>query len=136
MWSSSFIAKTRFCWSPDRFVNGHQLGAIRECRFHLHIVDHLGNAVHHLITGNDMRAGFHQIGNGTAITGALDDEIGNQRNRFRIVQLHATFQPAARHHSGHGNQQLVFFSWAKVHRRPTAWHLLRKQGLLETRSDI
>jgi len=83
-----------------------------------------------------MGARLHQVGHGAAIACALHHEIGNQRNRFWVVQLDAAFQPAARHHGGHGNQQLVFFSWAKVHRRPTAWHLLRKRGLLETRSDI
>src|SRR3546814_9129006 len=36
---------------PDRVVHGHQLGAVGEGRLDLDLVDHLGDAVHHLGAG-------------------------------------------------------------------------------------
>src|SRR5439155_25200528 len=34
--------------SPDRVVHGHELGAVRKRGLDLDVVDHFGNAVHHL----------------------------------------------------------------------------------------
>ena len=62
-----------------------------------------------------MRAGFHQLGDGAAVARAFDHEIGDQRDRFGIIQLHAAFEPLSRHHRGHGDQQLVFFARRQVH---------------------
>ena len=59
-----------------------------------------------------MRAGFHQPGDGFAVARAFQDEIGNQRHGFRVIELDAALEPAARHHRGHGDQQLVFFARA------------------------
>ncbi len=37
--------------SADRVMDGDQLGAVREGGFDLHLGDHLGDALHHLIAG-------------------------------------------------------------------------------------
>src|SRR5664279_3676885 len=42
--------------SSNRIVHGDELGAVREGRFDLDVVDHLSNAVHHLGAGDDVRA--------------------------------------------------------------------------------
>ncbi len=58
-----------------------------------------------------MRAGFHEIGDGAAVARALDDEVGDQRDRLRVIQLHAAFEAAPRHHRRHGDEELVLFMW-------------------------
>ena len=78
-------------------------------------MDHLGDTVHDLIAGNYAGAGFHQFGDGATVTGSFDDEIADQRNGFRMVQLHTAFKAAARDHGGHGYQQFVFFPGRQVH---------------------
>jgi hypothetical protein len=66
--------------SPDRFMHGDEFCPIRKRRLHLDIVNHLGDPRHALRAGQDLRAGLHQIGDGAAIAGALDDEIGDDRD--------------------------------------------------------
>src|SRR5262245_52282394 len=83
--------------SSYRFVHGDKLGSIRECRFHLHVVDHLGNAVHHLCAGDDVGAGFHQLGDGAAIARTFQDEVGDERDRLWMVELDAALEPAPRY---------------------------------------
>jgi hypothetical protein len=57
-----------------------------------------------------MGAGLHQVGDGAAVARALDDEVGDERDRLGIVELDAALEPAARHHGGHGDEQLVLFA--------------------------
>ena len=37
-------------------MHGYQLGAVGKCRLDLDVVDHLGDAVHALGAGDDLRA--------------------------------------------------------------------------------
>ena len=104
--------------SADRFVHGHQLGAVGKGRLDLDVVDHLGDAFHHLIAGDDMRAGFHQVCDGASVAGTLDDIICNQRNGFRVVQLHAARQPLTGDLGRHGDHELVFLTRCQLHRFP------------------
>src|SRR3984885_15011479 len=46
--------------SPDRLVHGDKLGAVRARRFDLNVMDHLGDAIHHLRAGAHPRPGLHQ----------------------------------------------------------------------------
>ena len=92
-------------------MDGDELGAIGEGGFHLHFVDHFGDAVHHVITGEDFGAGGHQLGHGTAFAGALHDFGADQGHGFRVVELQA-FGFAALGQQGCGEQQqFVFVSW-------------------------
>src|SRR5689334_24449273 len=45
--------------SPDRLVHRDELGAVRECRLDLDVVDHLRNGRHHLVAGQDLRSEEH-----------------------------------------------------------------------------
>ena len=65
--------------------------------------------------GEDVRAGLHQLGDGAAVARALDDEVGDQRDRLGMVELDAALEPPARHHRGHGDQQLVLLARRQVH---------------------
>src|SRR5947199_9259402 len=61
--------------SSDRLMHRHELGAVRKRRFHLDVMDHFGDALHALRAPDDLGAGFHQLGHGAAVAGALDDEV-------------------------------------------------------------
>src|SRR3984893_5124326 len=101
--------------SSDRLMHGHKLGAVGKRRFDLDVVDHLGDPIHALRTGDDLRAGLHQFGHGAAVARALDDEIGNDRDGFRMVELDAALQPPSRHHRRHRDQKLVLFAGRQIH---------------------
>ena len=96
-------------------MDGDQLGTIRECRFDLDVVNHFGNARHHLVSGQDLRARLHQLCHGATIAGALDNEIGNDGNRLGMVELDAALEPSPRHHGRHRNQKLVLFAGRQIH---------------------
>ena len=101
--------------AADRVVHGDQLGAVGKGRLDLDVVDHRGDAVHHLIGGDDMRARLHQLGDGASVARALDDEVGDQRHRLGVVELDAALEAPARHHRRHGDQQLVLFARGEIH---------------------
>jgi hypothetical protein len=69
----------------------------------------------HLCAGDDMGAGFHQLGDGLAVARAFEDEIGDQRDRFRVVELDAALEASPRHHGGGGDQELVLFPRGQKH---------------------
>src|SRR5438128_5647301 len=72
--------------SPDWLVHGDKLRAVRERRLDLHVVDHFGDSVHHLRAREHPRAGLHQFGHGLPVARAFKNEIGNQRDGFRMVE--------------------------------------------------
>src|SRR6185369_8230249 len=78
--------------SPDWIVHGHKLRAVGKCRFDLDVVNHLGDAIHHLCTCENLRTGVHEIGDGAAIARAFENEIRDQRNRFGMIQFDAAFE--------------------------------------------
>src|SRR6266581_3746963 len=50
-----------------------------------------------------------------AVARALDDEIGNDRDGFGMVELDAALQPPSRHHRRHRDQKLVLFAGRQIH---------------------
>src|SRR5262245_22014215 len=62
-----------------------------------------------------MGARFHQLSNRPAVARPLDNEVGNQRHTFRMIELDAALEAPARDHGSHGNEQLVLFPWNEVH---------------------
>mgnify|MGYP003449998008 CR=1 FL=1 len=67
------------------------------------------------VLGLDERDVVHQLGDGAAVAGALDDEVGDDGDRFGMVELDAALEPAPRHHCRHGNQKLVLFAGRQIH---------------------
>ena len=98
-------------------MDGDELGAVGEGRLDLDVVDHRGDPVHHLVGGEHMRAGLHQFGDRAPVARPLDDEVGDQRDRLRVIELDAALEPPARHHRRHGDQKLVFFPGRQIHER-------------------
>ena len=95
----------------NRFVNRHQLGAIREGGFHLHFVNQFWHAVHHLLGAEQGFTVAHQFGNGFTVTGTFDNFHGDVSHGFGIVELQAAIQSSLGQQRGSEDQQLVFFSW-------------------------
>src|SRR3984885_9078220 len=101
--------------SSYRLVHGDELGAVGKRRLDLNFRNHFGDAIHHLRAGNDVAATLHQFGDAVAVTRTLENEIGNERHRFRMVELDAALKPPARDHRRHGDQEFVFFARSEVH---------------------
>ena len=62
-----------------------------------------------------MRASLHQLSDGASVARAFDDEIGDERDGLRMVELDAPLEPASRHHCGHGDQELVLFPRRQIY---------------------
>src|SRR5437868_2239806 len=102
---------------PYRLVHGHELRSVGKRRLDLHVVDHLRDPLHDLRAGEHLRARLHQFGDSPAVARALEDEIGDQRHRFRMIELDAALKPPPRHHGGNRDQQLVLLTRRQVHRK-------------------
>ena len=90
-YSPGFIASS----SLNRVVYGDQLGAVRERRFHLHLVDHFRDALHDVGAGQDWAPSV-MISATVLPSRALQDFGGENRDGFRIVQLQPARTPFAR----------------------------------------
>src|ERR1700755_2921324 len=99
----------------DRLMDGDEFCAVRKRRLDLDVVDHFGDAGHHLVAPQHLGAGLHQLGHGATVTRALDDEVVDAGNGSRMMELAAALEPAARHHRGHRDQKLVLFAGRKIH---------------------
>src|SRR6266851_9416015 len=82
--------------STNRRMDGAELGAVGEGRLDLDLVDHVGDALHHLLAAQHLGAVLHQVGDRAAVTRALDDEIADQRHGFGIVELDAALEASTR----------------------------------------
>src|SRR5258708_21801767 len=90
--------------SADRVVDRDQLGAVGEGALDLHLVDHLGDAFHHLITPEDRQARLHQLGDGAPVADALEDVGGDDGERLGMVGLETAGAAPARQ-LGRGEDQ-------------------------------
>jgi putative transposase len=100
----------------NRLVNGHQLGSVGKRRFDLHVRDHLGDAIHHVGAGEDGFAETHQVCHRAAITRAFHQLAGDERDRLRVVELHAALAAPARQVGRDSDQQLLLLTGCQVHR--------------------
>lgn len=91
--------------------NGDQLGPIGKGGLDLNVVDHLRDAFHALIAGDDVGSGLHHIRNRTSIACPFNNGVSNKGDSFGIIQLHTTGESLACHFGGHSHQQFVFFAW-------------------------
>src|SRR5258708_25391506 len=96
-------------------VNAYEFGAIGERCFHLHLVDHFGDAFHDLIAGQDLAALGHEFGDRLAVACRLHDEIRYKRDAFGIVELDASCEPPSSDQRGERDHELVFFTRREVH---------------------
>ena len=92
-----------------------ELAAVREGRLDLHVVQQLGDVRQHLVGGQHVPAGLHQLGDPRALAGPLDDPGAQQGHRLRVVEPHAPLEPVAGDHPGHRQQQLLGVAGGQVH---------------------
>jgi hypothetical protein len=62
-----------------------------------------------------MGAFRHQFGDRAAVARAFENEIGDQRNGFRMIEFDAALEPPPRHHRCHGDQELVLLARSEMH---------------------
>src|ERR1700741_1893878 len=96
-------------------VNADEFGAVGERCFHLHFMDHFGDAFHDLLAGQNFAAFGHEFGNRLAVACRLHDEIGYKRDTFGIVKLDASCEPPSSDQRREGDHKLVLFTWRQVH---------------------
>lgn len=97
-------------------MNRHELRAVRERRFDLDFVNHLGHAGHAVIPFQNRRPEAHQVGDGFSVPRALHDLVSDDRDRLGIVELYAAGLSPAGEIGGDDNEQLFAFAWSEVHR--------------------
>ena len=66
------VAVTRDARSGDRVVQGDELGAVGERRLDLDLVEHLGDALHHVVAREHVAAGLHQVGHTTTVASRFE----------------------------------------------------------------
>lgn len=90
-------------------MDGHQLGAVGEGPFHLDLLDHLRNPLHDIVAGQDLPPKRHQVGDRPSVADPFENLRGDQRHRFRIVELEATPLPFFRQLGGQIDKELFLF---------------------------
>src|SRR5262245_42844135 len=93
--SSAVSASTSTPTSADRAMHGDELGAVGEGALHLHLLDHLRHALHHVVAAEDVEARGHQLGDRTSVTDPLEDLGGDDRQGLGVVQLEAAGSAAS-----------------------------------------
>src|SRR5690606_290211 len=101
--------------SYDRVVTGDELGAVGKGGLHLHRIEHLGDAVEHLRPRQHLTARRHQLTDGPAVPRPLHHVIGDERDRFGMVQPQPALQSAASDIGGDVDEKLVPFLRTQVH---------------------
>jgi hypothetical protein len=100
---------------PDRVVDGHEFGPVGEGRFHLHRVDHLGDAVHHVLLGEQGLCRRANLGDAHPLAGAFAGPVRDERDGLGVVQLHAAFPAASCELCGHEDRQSFAFFGCEFH---------------------
>src|SRR5215471_9715820 len=115
-------------YSSYRLVHGDQLGAVWESRFNLNFRNHFGYAIHHLRARDDMRAFLHELGYRAPVACAFENEIGDERDGLRVIELDAALEAASRHHRRRGDQKLILFARCQIHWADLACKLVQPES--------
>src|SRR5215468_9024693 len=101
--------------SSNWVMNRHQLRSVGERALDLHLLQHLGNALHHVGTSQDRDAERHQVGHTAPVANALEHLGGDQGERLGVVQLEPAPAPTARHLGRGEDEQLVLLARGQMH---------------------
>ena len=110
-----YLAGDNIVVRHDRLVNGNKLCSVGKCSFKLYLAEHFGNAVHNIITGEELSADAHKLGNGLSVTGKLKKLRGYVCHSFGIIELQSPplsllgKLPCGVYHKS------FLFSWGKMH---------------------
>ena len=101
-------------------MDGDQFGAVRESGLDLDVVKHLGDALHDVVSTEHPATADHQFGDGASVAGAFEQVVGEDRDRFGVVEFQAARLSTSRQFSGVGQQQAVLFVRGQKHVRDIA----------------
>ena len=87
------VAVTRDARSGDRVVQGDELRTVGERRFDLDLGEHVGDALHHVGTSEDVAAVLHQVGHTTTVPSRFEHPGGEHGDRLGIVEAEPSFAP-------------------------------------------
>src|SRR5262245_50890316 len=78
-WIGSFASKYSpgIMVSPNGFMDGHELGAIRKSPFHLDLADHLAHTFHHGVARKNRRPDACDLRDGLAVADEFEDFGGD-----------------------------------------------------------
>src|SRR5262245_24949355 len=114
-YSPGIIATRSF--SRDGMVDGHELGAVGERAFDLHVLDHLRHALHDVLAGQDLRPPGHELGRALAVADPLQHLGGDEGHRLGMVELEPARPPPPRQIGSDYDQQLFLLAWRQMHAR-------------------
>ena len=89
----------------DRVVQRHQLGAVGEGRFDLELLDQVCHAVEHVVGGEHLAAGGHDVGHAAAVTCGFEHPRRQHGDRLGMVQSEATVPSSLGHVGSDMDQQ-------------------------------
>ena len=92
-----------------------QLGAVREGRLHLDVLDHLRDAVHHLVTGEHPSARVHDVADRLTVARRFEDVNGQQGHRLGVVQTQPPVAALAGHVGRDVDQQALLLMRSQMH---------------------
>ncbi len=94
-----------------------ELRAVGERRLHLHLGDQRSDAVQHVVGGEHVAAGLHQVGDAAAVAGRLEHPVGEHRDRLGMVEAQAACATArVRGLGGDVDEQALLFVRGEAHR--------------------
>src|SRR5262249_59807233 len=99
--------ETHAALSADRMVDRDELRAVREGALDLHLVDHLRDAFHHVVTPKDRQSRFHQLRDRAPVADALQNLRRDDCERFRMIELETARAATPRQLGGGENEQLL-----------------------------
>ena len=92
-------------------MNGDELSPVGEGPLDLNLVDHLGNALHHIVPFEDSRAEPHEFSDGFSVPGAFENFRRDQADRLGIVELDAPVLSFSGKLGRDENEELFLLSW-------------------------
>ena len=86
-----------------------QFGSIRERCLDLNLADHIGNAVHDIVAGQNLCAELHQLHNGLSVPCQFQKLGTDLGECFRVIQFQAACSPLFGEITGHMKHQFFLF---------------------------
>src|SRR5262250_2448489 len=113
------FAQPRWNWEPlaNRMMDGDELGAVGERALDLNLFDHLRHSLHHVVATEDAEPGLHQLRHAPPVANALEDLRGDERERFRMIELETAPAAPPRDFGRGEDEQLLLLTRSEVHRR-------------------
>src|ERR1051326_2823880 len=101
--------------SSDRLMDRDELRAVGKRALDLNLGNHVGDAVHHGVGGEDRGSDAHDLGHRSAVANELEDLRGDERDRLGMIELQAARARLARELGGREDEELVDFARREVH---------------------